>query len=124
MPVSSAAAVNALRLRGGNQSTIEFDPAFAFGLTSLNTGAGAVTVPADISGVMPVPQLTRADAAFTLTNGTSAQAMFTAATDALTVVAGQSYRFRCAARLTTNVGSFFEAWPIGANPVTKIGAWA
>lgn len=124
MPTASAAAVNALRLRGGNQNVIELDPAFAFALISLNTGAGTVTVPADISGVAPVPQLTRADAAVTLTNGTSAQAMFTAATDALTVAAGQSYRFRCAARLTTNVGSFFEAWPIGANPVTKIGAWA
>lgn len=173
-----------------------------------------LTVP-DASGVLPVPQLVRADAAFTLTNGVGAQAMFAAAAAALTVKAGQSYRFRVVARLTTgavsaavsflfggtatfttvnyvshginaasgaatasamnngeaatavvvvaagtgvnkrfqiegefevnaagtlipqiqfsadptgtlttDVGSFFEAWPIGAAPVTAIGAWA
>src|SRR3954467_10235683 len=54
-------------------------------------------------GLLAARQSVRADTPFTLTNGTGAQPIFTSANDALTVVAGASYRFRCVVRLT--VGS-------------------
>jgi hypothetical protein len=64
-------------------------------------------------GVFPAYQLARTDVALALVGDTSTQPLFPAANDALTVIAGGTYRFRSAVRLTTGATSVTVSFVLG-----------
>jgi hypothetical protein len=112
-----------LARRLGNTNTYEFAPSGAglaidddafhiedpadntkrvrFDAGALATATTNVITLADGAGLLPVHQVTRADAVVSLGNTTSATNMFASTGDALTVLAGVTYRFRLVYRATT-----------------------
>jgi hypothetical protein len=64
-------------------------------------------------GLRPSIQMARTDAARSLVDDTSLQAIFPAADDALTVIAGMTYRFRVAVRVTTGANSLSLQFSVG-----------
>lgn len=67
-----------------------------------------------ITGFSPV-QLARVDSAKALLGDTSEQPLFATTGDALTVVAGMTYRFRCVAQLTTGTDSASVAFSLNGD---------
>lgn len=74
--------------------------------------ARSLTLP-DASGVVPVPQLTRTDVAKNLTDDGVAQALFAAAADALTVKAGETYRFHANLQITKGANNITVGFLFG-----------
>ncbi len=91
------------------------------------TGGGLYTsVGANQRGLIPVMHRNRVDVALSLVDDTSTQALFPAANDLLTVVAGATYRFRLVARLTKGANSVSLAYisTLGTATLTTINAIA
>jgi hypothetical protein len=84
--------------RLGNTKTWEFAPSGS--TLALDSTEFTLSDAAANTGLVPVHQLSRTDAAYSLVDDTSVQPMFTAAQADLTVIAGMTYRFRALIKLT------------------------